>query len=712
MITTGNTAKNYISLNGITIIDDINSSNKDRVFDIIANSTLRIDKKFPVPLNNNEIISKKSETISKIYEKLTHLNNDVINNKGKEITNETQFRSFKAKVLFWCSELFSKVIEDLDNSKSVVIVIENDISKHESMFVQWLAEFGAKFLIISNKVDIINDKINIEKIKFGTNEHIEYDATSIDNKSNAITRLADVKVYNSLDDIETALYENKDTVKVIVSGVGNYNDTCNFYGKLYLTCSNNNDFMLFDNGFRKPTYEQTQRIPRINNKKTDYIINTLVKFLDVKDANAMVELQQIILNYFNNDENKQLTNQIIYNKMTYAICCINNIFNARKPKCIVYYGKMHNSDTCVLDILSNMSDLSIVVASSDKSKINIIKNMAILELENSMEIFAIPVVDRRNGSVTMAVQAQERVNQTLFSGDTLGMYKPGQFLTCDTIDYNTIYDEIKLWWNKEMYLRPGFEAVGSKCVLPVMFKLIHGSCWEPSQYIQEVQKYCCGKTIICRNVEQLNELYITGSYHTIHRLTDINGTLFSEQKPFVENGKINKKRIKTCKNYHYSMLSESKQNLILDKIEELLNNDKVNKQLFGSQQDYMDAVLNVGLNMNTQIVQYIQWFEFYTYNPNVVVTLKDDRMPNVYNLILLELLRSLGFDILIFVPTCYRSIEGLCGPQMVYNVDVVGEAMYNIETNALYLSNNIEIPTENKLEPKKKQGIFSKLFGK
>jgi len=110
MINTGEKSKStysdLIKSNNITIISDINSANRDEIFNIFSNSILYIDKKFNMPTNNNDIISGRSNTISKVNNKLTTINNEVLNHKSQLFTSESQFRNFKIKILFWCYNQF------------------------------------------------------------------------------------------------------------------------------------------------------------------------------------------------------------------------------------------------------------------------------------------------------------------------------------------------------------------------------------------------------------------------------------------------------------------------------------------------------------------------------------------------------------------------------------------------------------------------------
>lgn len=698
MIITGNSNNSILSCeSNVIILSDVNSKNINDVRDIYNKASLYIDYK----LENPVIGYKITDTI---------LDNTINNRKNSWKTkfnmNDTQVNNLCIKLNYWITTKFKDIIS---NTKNAIILVDGTPSKHEQIFFELLSSIDIKVIIITDKINDI--LIDCDKHDYKTNEHLDYKCNNslevINNKNKTEIQLA--KDIKSISDIETALYKNNEIVKVFVCGISDYLDTCNFYAKLNNKCSNNEDWVLIKNGFEKPAYEDTSKLPRFSNTNHDYIVHTLLKFVNAQ-YNGILD---IIKNKFDSSEYANISGQILYNKLASVICTLNKLYEKHTSLShIVYYGEVKANDKLILDILNKVKELSIIVACSDKSKYIDIDDMNKLDLDESTDIFEIPVHDKREDASTMAAQAENIVNKTLFSGDTLGMYKPGQFRTCDVVNFNTTFDEIKLWWNKELYLRPGFEAHGSKAIIPTIFRVVKGCNSDSSKYLSEIQKYCCGKTILCKGKSELDSLVSIGEHCNIHRGTDINHTRFEDQKPFFENDKLNKDRIKSGKNYQYRFLDVNKQDLILDKIEDILTNNKINKKLFSSEQEFIDTVLNIGLNLHTVILQNIQWFEFYTYNPNLVLVLKDQNIPDINNMILLALLQNLGFDILIFVPTSYSSIEGYIGNKFIYDTNIVGEANYDINIDRLHVTSNIEINETNTNEQSKKQGFFSKIFNR
>lgn len=690
------TEKIDIRNNDIVIIDDVNSINMVSVESIVRDCTLLVNGKFPMPSTNNIVIGGKSKTISKITELIA----------SKEIKSkfgsDTMFNNFKAKVSFWYNGMFRAVIDKLDSEQGEAIVfIREDLSKHETLFVRTLAKVGAKIIIVSKNTKIDdNFGLKIQSITYNTNEQLKIDAKQVNN-----TVSVNIKHYNSLENIELALYEKNEPVKVIVSGIGNYNDTCNFYAKIYEKLNNDTDKMLYTNGFPKPSYEVTSKIQRFNSDNHEYIIHTLSNFIKCNDNSINDTLKNAIHTIYNRDEYKSLSGQQLYNRVVYTVCALNEIFK-KNINSIIYYGKVSKNDENVIEALVFLDKLTLLVICSDKNVCYKTNTIDFLELENSTEIFPIPTIDKREEAYTLAARTQNVVNNTLFDGQTLGLYKIGQFNSCDYVNFNTTFDEIELWWNKDVYLRPGFKTDGTKTIIPTYFKVIYGTKGSNEEYLKTISKYLYGKTILCRNAVELNELFNKSNVQIRH-LTDMNGTSFDEQKPFVENHKLNMDRIRNSKNYPYRLLEYSKQQHILNKIQKLLD---IQTNL-STDYKFEQIILQVGLSLDTKILNAIQWFEFYGINPNIVVAWKENEIFSHEQIILLLLLRELGFDVLLFVPTAYNVISDYIQGWYNFSTDKIGDCAFDVDTSVLSVNENI-MSIENNTKDTKKKGLFSNLFKK
>lgn len=730
MIVTGDNIVNKLNTDEhwMYLTNDVNTKNIDFLRQAYNKCDLYIDNKFemPGPSNNVFIVAHKSKTVQSLTEFASEERRKVLEHTNKILMNETQYNNFIQKLNFWCAEQFSKVIEKNDEHETPLVFIHNNVSKHEWLLITWLYKLGVNFVIIGEKANSLDTSSLDSDITLdicGSAEGLDY---KVEEQTGVTVRIENKQTNNSLalykdiESIEKAIYEENKLIQLIINGTENFGDTKNFYAKLYNKCVNSSDWRLYIDKFDKPTNNEISAIPRLRIDRADYIITTLLQFVKVNGRYDVNSLKDAIKQEFSLGENKGLNGTILYNRLVYIICSINNILK-QDLKGIVFYGAPDRNDAITLSILSTISDMCIIVLNSDKSKIFEIDGVNKLELKNSTPYFDIPTVDSRDNASTMAAKAQNIVDKTLFSGDTLGMYKPGQFRTAITKRFSTTYDEIELWWNKDLYLRPSFEARGDTAIIPTMFKVIRGVNCDSREYVDNINKLIAGQqTCIFKSKEDISLMFLMQEPAvTMLHNTDVNGTMFSEQKPFYESGRLVTNRIKSDKNYQYSFLSDNKQDTILANIENIINTeyftqDTLNDYFEGtlhtkySKENYIDFVLNTLLNIgHIGILRYIQWFEYYTYNPNIIVILSDENKIDLRDSLILLFLSLMGFDVLIYVPTTYTSVEKYYTEKFQYDNHFIGEAQYDM--NLSDIGNISAIPVTNN-NTKKKQGFFSKLF--
>lgn len=700
MVNTGNN-KITVKSGVITVIDDINTSNKDDIFRIINNSTLYIDKKFPLPINASTDVNINNLALKN---KIDSLFSRFNNGDHSVFSSETQIKGFEVKISFWITNVFSKVISKLEHSEETVLVINHDLSKHEIIFVQWLAELGVAVLVISKNT---NFTCEVNKIEFNTSEGIKYNEN---NEINCNCVKTPEPEYNSIEEIESALYNSNNKVQLIVAGCEDYNNTKNFYGKLHKVSEENKEFVLVTDKF--DIMDFLQKVRGLGGKKSyNALMASIPMVLEVDNKN---EASDKIRNYFSLDKYKEMNSSILFNKIVYAVGVINKLYNS-KAKTLIYYGNAKENDIIAIECLKEVLNINILVLSPNKDDNKGFKTIARLELANTSEMFDMPTVDTRDNITTLAANAQDRVNSVLYNGDTLGMYKPGMFKGCISKHLSTTYDELKIWWNKESYVRPNFTQENFIATVPTIFAAVYGvpEDMSTSDYIREVSKYACGKTVVVNKKQDMRKLSLgidslnmnIEDAVRVHNLTDINGTSYSEQKPFIVKGKLDRNRIRNSKNYKYRIIQPDKQEDIFNKIDEILTGGYFTDSI----KNNYDKILNILLNLTTEAIQLIQWFEYYTYSPNIVVIARWSEQLRFEDMVLLKFFELLGFDILLFIPTKYSLFEHLLTDKFVYDKHIIGNAVYDIPETPITVTSNIEIREHNTVEEGK--GMIKKFFG-
>jgi hypothetical protein len=106
------------------------------------------------------------------------------------------------------------------------------------------------------------------------------------------------------------------------------------------------------------------------------------------------------------------------------------------------------------------------------------------------------------------------------------------------------------------------------------------------------------------------------------------------------------------------------QNHILDKLQALIDR-KLIKGTFENGAEY--AIIAVALTMNIQLTRMIQNFDFTKTNPKIIYINTGEKIISLEDSILMAFLSLIGFDVLFFVPTGYRTVENF------YNSDIPDE---------------------------------------
>ena len=705
----------------IYITDDITTANVERAHNFYDNCTLYVDNRFPIPMARGPINTAGSNTLAKIMHNIETENARLA---------QSQLDNLKLKVAFWCTDLFKPVIEKIDNKQfPISIFIDNNVSKHEWLFIKQLSDFGVSFFIVTETAE--NYEANLfngkeQKEIFGSSDRMDYRSSSAD--------VVTVQELSSITEVEDILYNpNKDLDAALLGIPENEQEILDFYGKLHKKCIDSTDFALFDGTLGVMSAAESAKIPQLNLRSVEYVVNTLALYLKCDSADSNVLTKALKDRYLAEADN--LSIQSIYSKMSKTICKINQLFAENYPKNLVMWRPNSESDLMTLDILSKSKRFNVLILIPDKSKAVDFKYVQTVVFPNSKNITQMPLVDSREQITTVAASVEGRVNDELFDGSTLGMYKPGVINKFETVRFKTTFDEIVLWWNRDLFYRPGYSSDNNSAKIPTLFKVVLGikngmdnpKLSMEDQYINYISRLLTDKTTLFRTVESFNESMYLNFGSTSNRLPNLQSgmlikdgvdtfkTSVSERVPLIKNKKLNIDVIQKSRNYTYGFLSEDKQYAIFKAIEQMLVYDYINYESYGlSYNEYVDTLLNVVLNLPTKILRIIQWCMYYNESPKVVLVSTDERIICIEGIILLVFLSLMAFDTVVFVPTCYNSIENRVNPSFQYDRHIIGEAIYNLNTRGITQMAPLDPDNcgNNSKKTQKKSGFFSKLFGK
>lgn len=687
----------------INVIDDINSQNIGEIQEICRNSAKYITKEFSLPSNNEfELMFGKLDSIKVndrtfIQEQIRHILSGISNEAceivcdsihtelNKLATNETIKRNAYTKIVYWLKKMFIDILD----KPSKIVIYNAPMGKYEMYTMYILSKLGINVIIITKDIQKLKLSLykNVILQEYHTNENLSIQNSARETKRDYnIKSIAELKEYiKSRNEIPTICLSGCSEDKIV--------ELNNF-----LVWLNNeaveSSILIFKHEIPKPTSEEARSIPRPEVNNLVGIVYTLVSKLNKASPNRNT-ISDTICNVMKSELDGETNATKIYSRCVTIICWANKYLlnNKDMPKAVIVYGEIDKSTNSFIKILSKLN-INTMLICTDKEKLKS-TDIETLDLGESLPLFKYPTGEIREKQATIAYNASQEINSLLFNGNTLGLYRDRQFNTCKCITLNTTYDEVAIYWHQETKFRPHFRVEDNIVTVPNFFIKISGCNSNYQRYLDEVSRLVDDNTIV---------YYDTGFIDTsnlkmfINHGASVNGIPFKEQVKIVNNHQINPNVIMGYKNYNYGFISQDTQFHMLSKIQELLDCKCIEHSRM-TEESFEDLVLNVTLNLNTETLRLIQWFDLTQHTPKIVVLSQTEKIVTLEDTIYLVYLSLLGFDIAIVVPTCYNSIERYL-PSNMYQEHIIGQPKFDTHINNL------------KVKPESVSGWFGKLFNR
>ena len=396
--------------------------------------------------------------------------------------------------------------------------------------------------------------------------------------------------------------------------------------------------------------EELGRIKRRPYKSAEELIIDLALNLP---PHASVELQRLIQRAFVRTVKEAAKSEKNLNRLTNTavilLCWIiryqGQLFQGWKEKDIPVFIKMgpceDEKETWYLIFLSQLP-VDVLVLSPNLNQQCLLQSDTLVEITGT-ESLPVMKFPKQNGNLqmrTVAAHAEDDLSSILYM-DT-GIYRNRQFEQAQAITLQTTYDEIFILWDQELKYRPNFSTADQVANIPVIFAKISG----------------------------VEDGKLTPYWQKIKTLKDTGDTLLIKQMPFIQpgeankfqslavkgikNGKIKRDVIKSDRQYPFGLLREEMEDHLFNKVQEMLD-QRVIKGTFQNGTEF--TILATILNMKKELMRLIQGFDFTKKNPKIVVINTRDQAPSLEDTILLTFLNKLGFDIVLFIPTGYQTIE-------------------------------------------------------
>ncbi len=347
---------------------------------------------------------------------------------------------------------------------------------------------------------------------------------------------------------------------------------------------------------------------------------------------------------------------------------------------LIYFGTCRNATEAMFLRFFATLPIDVIVINPNKAKTCTLVDSKLFDrtYDNSLELEKFPkdFTDFTNG--TDAFFAERDLDEILYQDS--GLYRDFQHKDAVALPLKTMYEEIYLLWHHDLSMRPNFQVIADKVIMPTIAAKVSGvKDEEIEQYWKDITKLLGEDVTLIKDVNFYNRE--KEDFDTTYAL---------------KNKKLQKRSIINNSKYRYGIYREEIQEYMLNKLEELLESGIISSN-FAREPEH--KIVQVVMNIDTNIARQIQNMDFTKRNPKLVLINTSEVEYGLEESIVLAYLRLIGFDIVIFVPTGYRIIEKYYS-QKIFNEYVVGEFI-----NELIVPNRVSAESREE----EKETFFGKI---
>ena len=343
------------------------------------------------------------------------------------------------------------------------------------------------------------------------------------------------------------------------------------------------------------------------------------------------------------------------------------LFRGWKPgdvPAFILMGGCHDADEALYVRWLARMPVDVLLLAPNLEKPCALTDEALLELtgEESLEAAQFPRDDATLRLSTMAAHAQKDLD-TLLYGDT-GLYRNRQFARGNAVTLRTTWDEVFILWDQELRYRPGFSAEEGVVTMPVLYAKVSGvEGGKLPAYWQKVRQLAEKDALFVRQLP----LALDGENYQPLALK------------YLKNDRINREGLKRDRRYPFGLLREELQEHLFDKLQLMLDRRLI-AGTFVNGTEY--TVLATALGMGKALLRKLQAFDFTRRNPKLVCVDTREDGATLQDAILLTLLNLVGFDVALFVPTGYQTIERFLADNLPEEHQI-GEYVYDLTAPSL-----------------------------
>ncbi len=627
--------------------------------------------------------TQRSGVSESIYHTLLHLR-DV----GK---NDNMLKNAYVKFMCWLYYKMERIANHLGESQLPKILYEGSVSNYELLFFSALSNAGCDILLVQKNGDDAYSALDREN--YYSDNIILPGAGAFDSGfslkriQNAIREEQNRKMlYRSLPTLVncTNAWLTGNIFEDLVTGTNRrgtdsrffYNCFCRVNGvpdrltypnDLYLLQKEVRNYqrkvIIIDKEISPATNDEIRNIKRGNYKNRDQMILSLSCNIVFAGNN---ELQKLMNKAFVDVmlmESEKLGGNL--NRLTNMAVCLlcwlkryqDRLFKGWKSGDVAFFSQIggckSENEALFLSLLGRLP-VDVVVFKPDLNESCCLSDSLLYDINYSESLS----VDHFPSDGKMPTIGSIVENDY----DIPGLFKSHQHTHATVVTLESVYEEIKILWDKELQFRPGFHVVGNMVSVPVIFAKVSGIKYgDVTQYWKDIKSLLNEDTILITQNPYIDPL----APNPIKKYST----------KFIRNGKLQRNLIMDHPSYQYGHLRKEVQEYIFDKIQ-LMIEEKVISGTLQKGTEY--TIVSVTLNLSKELQNILQKFDFTQKNPKIVSVLPREKRLSLEDTILMEFCHLIGFDIVFFVPTGYQTVEHFFNKHTIIE-HTIGEFVYDLQ---------------------------------
>ena len=316
-------------------------------------------------------------------------------------------------------------------------------------------------------------------------------------------------------------------------------------------------------------------------------------------------------------------------KVLKALCCrYFSQVSKEKVGTLLYYGSItEKKEIQLLDFAKELPIDVIILNHAKEESYDFKGDFMVIEEEFASPLAQFP----EEVLATGAASVEKTLDQVLYGDENFS--RPNQYSDVESIILNATKEDVTGLWSEEIKMRTGYGIENGKVIVPTLYAQITGlGNFSKRSYIDFVSDLTQNSMCFVTEALEISPIKLKGD----SSLKTMSDKHFN--KKFAE---------KVLSMTPLSILSQEKQNLLVEKANEMIKKYKFNS--------IWDVLTFAGIlfAIPEALAQLIHVWDLTKVNPKIVMVLTGTRKLESKEEVMLQYLHAIGFDVLLFVPTGY-----------------------------------------------------------